>query len=127
MHTTRPVFLDLWRIRLPLPGVVSILHRLSGILMVLAIPLAAVLFEQALSGPDGFAATSAVLDAWPVRLVLLLLLWSLLHHLLAGIRHLLMDLDIGLDRLVARRNAWIVLTAALVLPILLLALGALTR
>ncbi|MBK5966948.1 succinate dehydrogenase, cytochrome b556 subunit [Thiocystis minor] len=127
MPTTRPVFLELWRIHLPIPGFVSILHRLSGILMVLAIPVAAILFEQALSGPDGFAATAAVLDAWPVRLVLLLLLWSLLHHLLAGLRHLLMDLDIGLDRPVARRNSWIVLIAALVLPVLLLALGGLTR
>jgi succinate dehydrogenase / fumarate reductase, cytochrome b subunit len=123
MPTTRPVFLELWRIHLPIPGFVSILHRLSGILMVLAIPVVAILFEQALSGPDGFAATAAILASWPVKLILLVLLWSLLHHLLAGLRHLLMDLDIGLDRPVARRNAWMVLIAAFVLLILLLALG----
>jgi succinate dehydrogenase / fumarate reductase cytochrome b subunit len=123
MQTSRPVFLDVWRIHLPIPGFVSILHRLSGILMVFAIPVVAILFEQALSGPEGFAAAVALLASWPVKLVLLVLLWSLLHHLLAGLRHLLMDLDIGLDRPVARRNSWFVLIAAFVLLILLLALG----
>ncbi len=126
MPITRPVFLTLWQIRLPLPGVVSILHRLSGMLMVLALPAAAMLFEQALASPDGFAATAAILSAWPVRLILLLLLWSLLHHLLAGLRHLLLDLDIGLDLPVARLTARIVLVAALLLAILLLALGRLS-
>ncbi len=124
MQTTRPVFLDLWRIKLPLPGLVSILHRVSGILMVLAIPFAAVLFHQALSGPEGFAATAAALTSWPVRLVLLLLAWSLLHHLLAGLRHLFLDVGVGLDRPIARRTAGLVLIAALVLLILLLALGS---
>lgn len=126
MQTARPVFLEIWRIHLPIPGVVSILHRLSGILMVLAIPAAAFLFEQALSGPDGFAATAAVLDSWTVMPILLALLWSVLHHLLAGLRYLSMDLDIGLDRPVARRSSWVVLIAALALAALLLAFGGLT-
>lgn len=123
MHTSRPVFLELWRIALPLPGVVSILHRLSGVLMALALPVAAILFHQALSGPEGFAAASAVLRSWPVGAMLSLLLWSLLHHLFAGIRQLSMDANIGLDRPVARRNSWIVLLAAAGATALLLALG----
>ncbi|MBK1716819.1 succinate dehydrogenase, cytochrome b556 subunit [Thiocystis violacea] len=126
MQTSRPVFLEPWRIKLPLPGVVSILHRVSGILLVLSIPFSAYLFHQALSGPEGFAATAALLGSWPVELALLLLLWSLLHHLLAGIRHLALDMGFGLDRPIARKTARITLIAVPVLLILTLALGGLT-
>jgi succinate dehydrogenase / fumarate reductase, cytochrome b subunit len=58
MQSNRPVFLDLWRIKLPATGIVSILHRISGVLMVLAIPAAAILLSEALSGPEGFAAVA---------------------------------------------------------------------
>jgi succinate dehydrogenase / fumarate reductase cytochrome b subunit len=113
MQTTRPVFLDLWRIKLPIAGVVSILHRISGVLMVLTIPVAAILFHAALSGPDGFVLAAGILDFWLVKLVLLVLAWSLLHHLFAGIRYLLLDLGLGLDRSAARRSAMIALVAAI--------------
>lgn len=118
MQTTRPVFLDLWRIKLPISGVVSILHRISGILMVLTIPLAALLFHYALSGPEGFATAAGILDFWLVKLILLVLAWSLLHHLFAGIRYLLLDLGLGLDRSAARRSAMIALVAAIVVLII---------
>ncbi|NEV61175.1 succinate dehydrogenase, cytochrome b556 subunit [Thiorhodococcus minor] len=123
MQTSRPVFLDLWRIKLPLPGLVSILHRLSGVLMILSIPVAAILFHQALSSPEGFAATAAFLDFWLIQLAILALTWSLLHHLLAGIRHLGLDIGVGLDRPVARKTAWVVLIGAPVLLVIVLALG----
>jgi succinate dehydrogenase / fumarate reductase, cytochrome b subunit len=113
MHTTRPVFLDLWRISLPATGYVSILHRVSGVLMVLSIPICAYLFDKAVSGPEGFAAVAAFFDNWFMRLVLLALTWSLLHHLFAGIRYLLLDLHVGLDRTYSRLGAWIVIIAAL--------------
>lgn len=115
MQTTRPVFLRLWQIRLPLPGVVSILHRVSGLLLVLAIPFALALFAQALSGPEGFAASAAALGRWEVRLLLLVLVWGLIHHLVAGLRYLLLDLGIGLERLAARRSARLVLIATAVI------------
>ncbi|MBK1723708.1 succinate dehydrogenase, cytochrome b556 subunit [Thiocystis violacea] len=123
MQTSRPVFLDLRRIKLPLPGVVSILHRVGGVLMVLSIPFSAALFHQALSGPEGFAATVAFLSSWPIELALLVLTWGLLHHLLAGIRHLLLDIGIGLDRPVARKTAWVVLAGAPLLLVVLIVLG----
>jgi succinate dehydrogenase / fumarate reductase cytochrome b subunit len=124
MQSTRPVFLDLWRIKLPATGIVSILHRVSGVLMVLSIPVAAILFQQALSGPEGFATAAAVLGTWPARLVLLLLTWSLTHHLFAGIRHLLLDLGIGLDRDAARQSAWTTLIAGVVAALAVVAMGA---
>jgi succinate dehydrogenase / fumarate reductase cytochrome b subunit len=113
MTKDRPVFLELWRIRLPVPGVVSILHRISGVLMVLSIPVFTALFAQALSGPEGFAASAAFLGHPLVQLALLVLAWGLVHHLFAGIRYLVIDLGWGVDRLAARRTAWTALYAAL--------------
>jgi succinate dehydrogenase / fumarate reductase cytochrome b subunit len=113
MTTNRPVFLDLWRIRLPVPGVVSILHRASGVLMVLAIPVFTALFAQALSGPEGFAAAAAFVGHPLVKLALLVMAWALLHHLFAGIRYLVIDLGWGVDRPTARKTAWTALGAAL--------------
>jgi succinate dehydrogenase / fumarate reductase cytochrome b subunit len=113
MTTNRPVFLELWRIRLPVSAVVSILHRISGVLMVLSIPVFAWLFAQALASPEGFAASAGFLGNPLVRLVLLVLAWALLHHLIAGVRYLLIDLGIGVDRPTARRSAWTALASAL--------------
>lgn len=122
MHSTRPVFLDLWRIKLPATGIVSILHRVSGVLMVLAIPAAAILLHLALSGPQGFETATAFLHNGLVRLALLVLAWALLHHLFAGVRYLLLDLGIGLERPVARRSAWTAMVAAV--AVLVVGLGA---
>lgn len=124
MQSTRPVFLDLRRIKLPISGYVSILHRVSGVLMVLAIPAASILLHQALSGPAGYAASAAFLDHLLVQLALLVLLWSLLHHVFAGIRYLLLDLGIGLDRSAARQSAWVALIAGLAATVLVLGTGA---
>jgi succinate dehydrogenase / fumarate reductase cytochrome b subunit len=66
MKPKRPVFLELWRIKLPAMGLASILHRVSGVLMVLAIPLGAHLLHQSLASPEGFAATAATLSTWPL-------------------------------------------------------------
>jgi succinate dehydrogenase cytochrome b subunit len=125
MQSTRPIYLDLRRIKLPIGGWVSILHRLSGVLLVLAIPAGALLLAQALSGPDGFAASTAVLAHPLVRLALVVLLWSLLHHLLAGIRYLLLDLGLGLARASARRSACAALLGALAAAALILGTGVL--
>jgi succinate dehydrogenase / fumarate reductase, cytochrome b subunit len=125
MQTTRPVFLDLWRIKLPATGYVSILHRISGVLMVLSIPVGAFLFDKAVSGPEGFAETVAFFDHWLVRLVVVALAWSIIHHLFAGIRYLLLDLRVGLDRASSRLSALTVTFAALAALILVLVVGVL--
>lgn len=117
MTTNRPVFLELWRIKLPVPGIVSILHRISGVLMVLAIPVSTALFAQALSGADGFAATAAFVGHPLVKLVLLVLGWAILHHLFAGIRYLVIDFGWGVDLPTARKTAWTTLSAALLLTV----------
>jgi succinate dehydrogenase / fumarate reductase cytochrome b subunit len=123
MQTSRPVFLDLWRIKLPATGYVSILHRISGVLMVASIPVAAFLFDRAVSGPEGFAYAVAFFDHWLVRLALVALAWSLLHHLFAGIRYLLLDLHLGLERESSRRSAKVTIVGALIALVLVLIFG----
>jgi succinate dehydrogenase / fumarate reductase cytochrome b subunit len=117
MTTNRPVFLEIWRVKLPIPGLVSILHRVSGVLMVLSIPVLTALFAQALSGPDGFAAAAAFVGHPLIKLTLLLLGWALLHHLFAGIRYLIIDFGWGVDLPTARKTAWAALSAALLVTI----------
>lgn len=81
--------------------------------MILAIPYGASLLSLSLSDQAGFEAAAEQLGTPFARAVLLLLAWSLIHHLFAGVRFLLLDLGIGLERPAARRSAWTVLSAAL--------------
>ncbi len=105
----RPFFLNLIKIKLPVPGFVSILHRVSGLLMFLALPPAVYLFDLSLQGEAGFTQAVNYLNLPLVKLFVLLILWSVVHHLFAGIRFLFIDFDIGVDRLPANRLAWLVL------------------
>lgn len=102
----RPVFLDLRHIRLPVTALTSIAHRLFGLLMFIALPFLLYVLELSLRDPAGFERAGALLTGWPAKLGMILLLWGLGHHLLAGIRLLLTDLDIGSRLPWARRGAW---------------------
>lgn len=116
---TRPVYLNLLQIRLPVAGVMSIAHRLSGVVMALAIPAGLWLLQRSLAGPEDFAAAQALFHGLPARLATLLAMWALLHHLFAGIRYLLIDIEVGVHKPVYRYSAWAVLLAA---PVAALAL-----
>ncbi len=104
----KPVFLNLLQIRLPIAGIMSIIHRASGILMVLLIPLSIYLLELSLSDERGFTTVDGLLQSTLVGFSLFLLLWMLLHHLFSGIRYLLIDVEIGVDRPAYRYTAWAV-------------------
>jgi len=104
----RPFFLNLLKIRLPVTGYISILHRVSGLLMFFAIPLSVYLLELSLQSRAGFNQVVEILSSPLLQLIMLILLWSILHHLIAGIRFLLTDFDIGLDKAQAIGGAWIV-------------------
>lgn len=108
-NNKRPKNLDLRYIHLPVGGVVSILHRISGMLLVLALPLAFLLLQQSLRSPQDFARISALFGSLPARVLLLFGTIMLTHHFLAGVRHLLQDLDIGISRSAGRLGAWLVL------------------
>ena len=107
----RPVHLNLFRIRLPVAGVMSIIHRLTGVVMFLAIPLFVYLLDRSLISEAGFREAVELLHTPLGILALFGLMWSLMHHFLAGIRYLLIDLDMGVDRPTARVTALLVIVA----------------
>lgn len=115
----RPKHLDLAQIRLPLPGFVSILHRVSGAALFLSLPFLLYLFASSVGSPESFDSYKAVVSHPLVKLVLLGLLWSYLHHFCAGIRYLFLDLDKGVDLPAARASAWTVLAVSLPLTLIL--------
>jgi succinate dehydrogenase / fumarate reductase cytochrome b subunit len=110
-----PVFLNLFRIRFPVGAVTSIAHRISGLLLFLSFPLLVYWLDLSLRGPAGFAEAGAWLRSGCARLVSVVIVWSLLHHLFAGLRFLLIDIGIGVEREPARRSAWTVNALALLL------------
>lgn len=110
-NNKRPVFLNLTRIHLPVMAVLSLGHRVSGVLMVLSIPLLVYLFDRSLASATDYAAVLELLRGVPARLALVLLAWVFAHHLLAGIRFLLIDLDLGVEVRSGRASAWVVLVA----------------
>ena len=109
MHKDRPRYLNLLKIRLPVTGVVSILHRVSGVLLILSIPVCAFLLQRSLQDPTGYGEVINLLNDSPLKWFLALALWSVAHHLFAGLRFLLFDIDIGVQKSSARRAAWTVL------------------
>ena len=114
----RPVYLDLVRIRLPLPGIVSILHRISGAaLFLFGIPLLLAGVAASLASPEQFANVKAIMANPLAKLVALGLVWSYLHHFFAGIRFLLIDLHVGDDLAPARKSSVVVLVVSLALTL----------
>ena len=122
---TPPKFLNLFLIKLPPSGIVSIAHRISGVLMFVFLPPVTYLLGLSLESPQGFFQVQTWLASPPVMLITVLLVWSFSHHLLAGIRHLLLDIEIGMERSQARASAWLVNLGALLLTALYLVVGVL--
>ena len=115
----RPKYLSLqallFEIRLPLPGWVSILHRISGALLFVAIVWLLWMLDRSLSSEAAFEKIRHYASLWPVKLALLVLVWAYCHHFCAGIRFLFLDLDKGIDKATARLTSGIVLAASLLL------------
>ena len=101
-----------------MPAIVSILHRISGAVLFLAgIPLMLWVVQRALASPDGWAQMRGMLSHPFAKLVLVGLAWAYFHHLIAGIRHLVMDLHIGMQLGPARQTAAATIVLALVLTL----------
>ena len=107
----RPIYLNLFRLHLPVTGWVSILHRLSGALLFLLLPLMVWGFVLTLSSEAGFARVVA----WGVtpfaKLLTLALVWALAQHFFSGLRHLALDIHWGVQLKSARRSSLVVLLA----------------
>jgi succinate dehydrogenase / fumarate reductase, cytochrome b subunit len=118
MPKSRPKHLDLTKIRFPVPAVVSGMHRISGAVLFLFIPLLLWLWQESLGSRQSFEVFRAVVSHPLMKIVLLGLLWGYLHHLCAGIRHLALDLDLGTDLAPARASSWAVLGASIGLTLI---------
>ena len=108
----RPVYLNLFRIHLPLAGWVSILHRVSGVLLFAALPLGVWGLSVSLADESGFRRIADWMAHPLVRLVLLGLIWAFAHHVFAGVRHLALDVHWGTDLKHARQTSLAVLLAS---------------
>ena len=113
MERRRPVYLNLIKIRLPLPGVVSFMHRVSGAVLFLLLPFVLYGLQLSLGSQQGFALVSGWFQAPLVKLVAIGAVWAYLHHFFAGLRYLALDMDLWVDLPRARLSSWLVLAASL--------------
>jgi len=109
---------ELSNYRLPLAGIVSILHRISGFLMFALLPVVLYLLQLSLLSEDTYAHFHGIASHWFVKLIILALCWGYFQHFCAGVRHLVMDTHIGLDKDSARKSAATVLVISLALTAL---------
>jgi succinate dehydrogenase / fumarate reductase cytochrome b subunit len=115
----RPLWYNLSLFNLPLPGLVSILHRVSGALLFVLTAWLLYLLDASLAAPERFEEMQRVVAHPLARLVLLAVLWAFLHHLCAGVRYLFLDLDMGVDLPTARATSGAVLAVSLALTVVL--------
>jgi succinate dehydrogenase / fumarate reductase cytochrome b subunit len=119
MDKNRPKYLDLIRIKLPVPALVSILHRISGLGLFLLLPLLLWLLQSSLASPDSYVHYRAAIAHPLMKLILIGLVWAFLHHLLAGLRFLLLDIHVGTELGAARNSSWAVLAMSILLTLVL--------
>ncbi|MDT8397021.1 MAG: succinate dehydrogenase, cytochrome b556 subunit [Pseudomonadales bacterium] len=119
MKDKRPVNLDLGTIRLPLAAYTSILHRISGVIVFIGIAILLWLFDLSLGSEDGFNTIRQTLDSFMARLVLWGILSALAYHLVAGIRHLLMDMGIADGKASGTNSARLVVVVGILLILVL--------
>jgi succinate dehydrogenase / fumarate reductase, cytochrome b subunit len=111
----RPKYYDLNLLNLPAPGLLSIFHRITGAAMFLIlIPLLLFILQQTLKSDAGFQQWKGILSHPFAKLVLLGFVWAYLHHFLAGIRYLLLDVHYGIAKTSAKSSAKVVLALGLV-------------
>ncbi len=120
MNKHRPVNLNLMTIKFPSTAIISILHRISGLILFLLIPCVLLALHYSLISPAGFAKVQHVFQNPISKIVLWLLLTSLAIHFFAGIRHLLMDIGIGdANMKQGRMTAWLMMTISFILFVLI--------
>lgn len=119
MKDKRPVNLDISTIKLPLAAIASITHRISGVIVFVGIALLLFLFDMSLADADGFAELRA-LGANPLfKFVVWALLSALAYHMVAGVKHLVLDLGIGETKAGGPLGARLVIAASAILIVFL--------
>jgi len=119
----RPKYLNLqallFEIRLPVTGWISILHRISGAVLFVALVWGLWMLDRSLASEAGFERIKQYAGLWPVKLALLLLIWAYCHHFCAGIRYLFLDLDRGVEKETARLTSWAAFAASFLITAIL--------
>lgn len=115
----RPKHLNLFVIKLPIPGFASILHRISGFGLFVMLPLLLWMLDMSLRSSESFQSMKAFVGHPLAKLLLIGLMWAFLHHFFMGIRILLIDIHVGVEKLQARNSAVAVLAVSLLLTLIL--------
>jgi len=111
----RPLWFNLSPLNLPVPGLVSIFHRISGIVLFLGLIGFLYLLDVSLASENGYAKAADYLGKPGWKLLAIASVWALLHHMCAGVRHLFLDIDVGTSLHVARRSAFAVFIVSLLM------------
>ena len=118
MKDTRPVNLDITTFKFPLPAITSILHRISGVGLFIGTGILLYLLQLSLSSEQGFSEAVAIMDGTLMKILLWAITTGLFYHLIAGIKHLIMDLGWGETKAGAQMGAQITLGLAVLAAIL---------
>lgn len=118
MNKNRPVNLELSTITFPITAIVSITHRISGVILLGGILVLLWMFHASLSSEESFNQLKALLVTPWMKVVVWLILSALAYHLVMGVRHLIMDMGVGESLQGGRAGAGIALIAAVVLIVL---------
>jgi len=113
----RPLWYNVSPLNLPVPGLVSIFHRISGVVLFLGLIAFLYLLGLSLASESGYAQAADVLRHPIAKLLAIASIWALLHHLCAGIRHLFLDIDVGVGLHAARRSAFAVFAVSLAMAV----------
>lgn len=118
MKTERPVNLNLLKFKFPVMAIVSLLHRISGVLIFLFVPFMLYILHESLISQGHFETLQDCLHHPFAKLMIWIMLSAVLFHLVAGIRHLTMDLGFAESRTAGRITAWGVISIAVILIVL---------
>ncbi|MGA9666833.1 MAG: succinate dehydrogenase, cytochrome b556 subunit [Gallionella sp.] len=118
MNKKRPKHLALHQIKLPLPGIVSILHRASGLALFLALPFLLWMLQCSLRSIETYSELSDNLRLPASKIFLLAVLWAFFHHFCAGLRYLAIDMHLLRDLAQARNSSKVVMAASLALTVI---------
>lgn len=119
MNKKRPVNLDLGSLKFPPMAIASVLHRISGVVLFLLLPFMLYIFSQSVQSEASFAEMKNFLANPVYKLILWAFGTALIYHVIAGIRHLLMDMGFGEHLSTGRRTALIVIVLAVISSIFL--------
>lgn len=119
MNKKRPINLDLGSMKFPIMAIASILHRVSGLILFLFLPILLFVFGLSMKSEASFAKVKSMLTQPFYQLVLWAFCSALIYHLLAGIRHMIMDLGFGEELGAGRRSAAFVIVLAVIMTIIL--------